>query len=129
MTTVVWPHRANPLSGIMKSEVHPPLAAASVPARPLRIVMAGGGTGGHLYPGLAVAEALRGRAEAAGRGLELIWAATPRSVDQRLLSSFGDNYVRQAVQPLVKSVKKLWSFWGGWRQTCRYWSEQFSTHK
>ena len=54
--------------------------------RTVRVVMAGGGTGGHLYPGLAVAEALRHRL---GEHLELVWAATPRPVDQRLLGQYG----------------------------------------
>ena len=88
----------------------------------IRIVMAGGGTGGHLYPGLAVAEALRAQVS---RPLELIWAATPRAVDQHLLSQFGDKYIRQAVQPLVNDLRKLWAFWQGWRQTCRFWAAYF----
>ncbi len=111
MTTVVWPHRENPLLGMMQSGG---LAAGrAVPTKAtklLRVVMAGGGTGGHLYPGLAVADALRARAESMRLELELIWAATPRAVDQRLLSQFGEQYVKQPVQPLVKSVKKLMGF-------------------
>jgi len=90
--------------------------------------MAGGGTGGHLYPGLAVAEALAVRTVAAGMHLDLVWAATPRAVDQRLLTQFGDRYVRQTVQPLTKSLRKLWAFWRGWRQTVKYWEKEFATN-
>jgi len=93
----------------------------------LRIVMAGGGTGGHLYPGLAVAEALGRRVE--GGGLEIVWAATPRAVDQRLLRVFGDRYVQQAVQPLAKSIWKWWGFWRGWRQTVKYWERSFAANR
>ncbi len=124
MTTVVWPHRANPHLDMMKPTVafseHTGSRAASGP-RTLRVVMAGGGTGGHLYPGLAVAEALEAQAAAQGVGIELIWAATPRPVDQRLLTKFGEHYIKQPVQPLVKSVKKLWGFWRGWSESCAFW--------
>jgi UDP-N-acetylglucosamine--N-acetylmuramyl-(pentapeptide) pyrophosphoryl-undecaprenol N-acetylglucosamine transferase len=91
-----------------------------------RVVMAGGGTGGHLYPGLAVADALQART---GGNLELIWAATPRPVDQRLLSGFGEHYIRQPVQPLVKSIGKLWGFWRGWRESCAYWTAYFNANE
>ncbi len=94
--------------------------------RTLRVVMAGGGTGGHLYPGLAVAEALESLAAERGLGLELLWAATPRAVDQRLLTRFGENYVQQPVQPLVKSIKKLWGFWRGWRESCAIWRQRMN---
>ena len=77
-----------------------------------------------MYPGLAVAEDLREQAADAGLGLELIWAATPRAVDQRLLTKFGDQYVKQPVQPLVTSIKKLWGFVQGWRASCAMWRER-----
>jgi UDP-N-acetylglucosamine--N-acetylmuramyl-(pentapeptide) pyrophosphoryl-undecaprenol N-acetylglucosamine transferase len=82
-----------------------------------------------LYPGLAVAEALRAQAALTNRNLDIVWAATPRSVDQRLLSEFGENYIRQPVQPLVKSIKKIWPFLQGWRKSCRHWESEFSKHR
>src|SRR5262245_8660916 len=103
MTTVVWPHRTGRHSDSTES---PPMESEpisqSTPQRTLRVVLAGGGTGGHLYPGLAVADALETQVRERGNQLQLSWAATPRPVDQHLLSSFGDNYIRQTVQPLTK---------------------------
>ena len=134
MTTVVWPHRDSPLLGKFKrSDSDRAVMATRENKRTIRIVMAGGGTGGHLYPGLAVADALGARLKqsnagsgGSGRELELIWAATPRVVDERLLSRFGEKYVRQTVQPLLKSVKKVWGFWKGWRESCAYWADYFA---
>src|SRR4051812_20274920 len=120
MTTVIWPGQAMNKAQAMNLET-----AGATRGGTIRIVMAGGGTGGHLYPGLAVAEALQGQVKSE---LELLWAATPRPVDQRLLSKFGDRYIRQPVQPLVKDIRKLWSFWTGWRQTCRFWAAYFREH-
>jgi len=126
MTMVVWPHRANSNLGAMASfQDNVAGARANAGTSTMRIVMAGGGTGGHLYPGLAVADALRART---GGSVELVWAATPRPVDQRLLSKFGEQYIRQPVQPLVKSVSKVWGFWRGWRESCAYWAAYFSAN-
>lgn len=126
MTAVIWPHRASPFDKLGPKEKNartPSAAPDALARRAIRIVMAGGGTGGHLYPGLAVAEALQ---EQLGDRLELIWAATPRPVDQRLLSRFGERYVQQPVQPLVKKLSRLWAFWNGWQNSCLYWKKAFA---
>lgn len=133
MSVVVWPHRASPLSRLVsEAERTAPVSSAretsraAVGGRSYRIIMAGGGTGGHLYPGLAVAEALN---EKLGSRIHLVWAATPRPVDQRLLSGFGDNYVQQSVQPLVKKISRLWGFYNGWMNTCAYWKRYFKDNQ
>ena len=52
---------------------------------PLRIVIAGGGTGGHLYPGIAVArEALRRRPDA-----QITFAGTARGIEARVIPKEG----------------------------------------
>ena len=123
--TVVWPHRANTVcERTEKSQASSQKEGAALAK--VRVIMAGGGTGGHLYPGLAVAEALQ---EKLGGAAELVWAATPRQVDQRLLAGFGENYVAQPVQPLVKKIGKLWAFWRGWRKSCAYWKAEFEKHR
>ena len=52
---------------------------------PLRIVIAGGGTGGHLYPGIAVArEMLRRRPDAV-----VTFAGTARGIEARVVPREG----------------------------------------
>ncbi len=89
-------------------------------------VFAGGGTGGHLYPGIAVAEALKDRL---GGPAEIAWGATPRAVDRRLLQGFGDNYIVQKVTPLKRNPLTWPAFYSAWRQSCKYWQHHFSERR
>jgi UDP-N-acetylglucosamine--N-acetylmuramyl-(pentapeptide) pyrophosphoryl-undecaprenol N-acetylglucosamine transferase len=50
-----------------------------------RVLIAGGGTGGHIYPGLAIAEALT----AGHSGVEVIFVGTPDGMEMRLVPKAG----------------------------------------
>lgn len=52
--------------------------------RPLRLLVAGGGTGGHLYPGIAVAEAVTARP-----GGEVLFVGTSRGLETKLVPKAG----------------------------------------
>ncbi|RLB40215.1 MAG: undecaprenyldiphospho-muramoylpentapeptide beta-N-acetylglucosaminyltransferase [Deltaproteobacteria bacterium] len=61
-----------------------------------RIMVAGGGTGGHLFPGLAVVEELRRRVP----GLEVKFVGTARGIESRVLPSRGEDLDLLKVTPL-----------------------------
>src|SRR6185436_3231078 len=54
-------------------------------ASPLRVVIAGGGTGGHLYPGISVARELLSRRPDA----EVSFAGTARGIEARVIPREG----------------------------------------
>ena len=58
-------------------------SAALRVARPLRVLIAGGGTGGHLFPGVALAEEVR------ARGGEVLFVGTARGIEARVLPEQG----------------------------------------
>jgi len=51
----------------------------------VRVVIAGGGTGGHLYPGIAVAHELRSRRP----DVEVTFAGTARGIEARVIPREG----------------------------------------
>jgi UDP-N-acetylglucosamine--N-acetylmuramyl-(pentapeptide) pyrophosphoryl-undecaprenol N-acetylglucosamine transferase len=61
-----------------------------------RILIAAGGTGGHLYPGVAVADELRRR----DPELEVVFVGTPRGLESRIVPRAGYPLVLLPVLPL-----------------------------
>ncbi len=52
----------------------------------IRIAFAGGGTGGHIYPGIAVADEIKSLARAQGLELELYWIGNSSGMDRDIVS-------------------------------------------
>jgi UDP-N-acetylglucosamine--N-acetylmuramyl-(pentapeptide) pyrophosphoryl-undecaprenol N-acetylglucosamine transferase len=69
-------------------------------AVPITILLAGGGTGGHLYPGIAVAEALRTLAPQ----VKPVFACTTREIDRIILEPTGFEFIPQPIIPWKKSI-------------------------
>lgn len=77
------------------------------------ILFAGGGTGGHLYPGISVAQAL-GEIRP---DIKPLFLATQRPIDTTILKPTGYEFIAQPIVPLQRSVGGLLKFWKGWRET------------
>jgi len=66
----------------------------------ITILLAGGGTGGHLYPGISVAEAFR----AVAPEVKPVFLCTHKEIDTVILDSTGLEYIRQPIVPWKKSI-------------------------
>ena len=51
-----------------------------------RVVFAGGGTGGHIYPGIAIADALKTYFREQGKEIEIYWIGNRDGMDQNIVS-------------------------------------------
>lgn len=65
----------------------------------MRVLIAGGGTGGHIYPGLAVAKELRRRGPA-----ELLWVGAERGLEKELVPREGIPLVLFPVQAFQRRL-------------------------
>jgi UDP-N-acetylglucosamine--N-acetylmuramyl-(pentapeptide) pyrophosphoryl-undecaprenol N-acetylglucosamine transferase len=70
------------------------------------IVFAGGGTGGHLFPGLAVAQKL----SANRPGVRITFAGTGRPLERQYVSAAGFKYVAIPSRPLPQRASETISF-------------------
>ncbi|HET7583395.1 MAG TPA: UDP-N-acetylglucosamine--N-acetylmuramyl-(pentapeptide) pyrophosphoryl-undecaprenol N-acetylglucosamine transferase [Gemmatimonadaceae bacterium] len=81
----------------------------------MRVLISGGGTGGHLYPGLAIARALTRLAP----GIEPFFIGARRGIEREVLPTSGFPYLLVDIHPLYrarpwqswKTVAGLWSAW------------------
>jgi UDP-N-acetylglucosamine--N-acetylmuramyl-(pentapeptide) pyrophosphoryl-undecaprenol N-acetylglucosamine transferase len=76
---------------------------------PTTIILAGGGTGGHLYPGIAVAEALRDLLPQA----KPLFLCTKREIDRVILAPTGFEFIGQPIVPpkLSDVLKFFRTYW------------------
>jgi len=85
------------------------------------VLFAGGGTGGHIFPGIAVAEALRERR--GGRGfINTGFLCSERPGDSRILEAQGERFWRVPARPFGLSPRTLFTFvraWGASVKACR----------
>jgi UDP-N-acetylglucosamine--N-acetylmuramyl-(pentapeptide) pyrophosphoryl-undecaprenol N-acetylglucosamine transferase len=77
------------------------------------IYLAGGGTGGHLYPGISVAQALA----QVWPNARPLFLCTQREIDKTILEPTGFEFVPQPIVPPVRTVAGLLKFWKSWRET------------
>ena len=96
------------------------------------IVFAGGGTGGHLYPMLAVARLLCERVE----WLRLTFLTTERPIDRRVIRSVLNDHsgspieiIAQSVVPLPASLLSTARFIKRWRESIRLCRGEFRRYK
>lgn len=75
--------------------------------RPLRVIIAGGGTGGHLYPGIAIAEELRERNSETG----ILFVGTRRGLESRVLPREGYDLRTITADKLMgrRGMQKIWA--------------------
>jgi UDP-N-acetylglucosamine--N-acetylmuramyl-(pentapeptide) pyrophosphoryl-undecaprenol N-acetylglucosamine transferase len=66
------------------------------------IVFAGGGTGGHLFPGIAVAQIL----VASGRPVRCVFVGSSRGVEQQIVRDHGFEHVALPVEPSSTLLKR-----------------------
>jgi len=88
------------------------------------IVFAGGGTAGHLFPGLAVAEQLR----AVAPHSRITFSGTGKEFERRHVHTAGFEYLALPCQPLPKSPADWWRFladnFAGARSAAHFLTEQ-----
>ncbi|MFF3976958.1 glycosyltransferase [Streptomyces sp. NPDC001828] len=77
------------------------------PERGFRLIVTGGGTGGHTYPALTAVRALKARLAAAGRTLDVLWVGQEESLESRVAAAEGIAFASVAVGKIRRSSNPL----------------------
>ncbi|MCX5206024.1 UDP-N-acetylglucosamine--N-acetylmuramyl-(pentapeptide) pyrophosphoryl-undecaprenol N-acetylglucosamine transferase [Streptomyces sp. NBC_00237] len=83
------------------------MTSASGLPRPFRLIVTGGGTGGHTYPALTAIRALQARLAKDGRGLETLWIGTADGLEARVAPAEGIAFTTVATGKIRRSSNPL----------------------
>jgi UDP-N-acetylglucosamine--N-acetylmuramyl-(pentapeptide) pyrophosphoryl-undecaprenol N-acetylglucosamine transferase len=73
------------------------------PGKPIRLIFAGGGTGGHLYPAIAIADRIK-ESLRDSRPVEILFVGTRRGIEYRIKDQLGYPLHLIHMQGLVRSL-------------------------
>jgi UDP-N-acetylglucosamine--N-acetylmuramyl-(pentapeptide) pyrophosphoryl-undecaprenol N-acetylglucosamine transferase len=78
-----------------------------VSSESFRLIVTGGGTGGHTYPALTAVRTLQARLAAEGRALDVLWVGTPEGLEARVTASEGIPFTTVATGKVRRSSNPL----------------------
>ncbi|MEU8696502.1 UDP-N-acetylglucosamine--N-acetylmuramyl-(pentapeptide) pyrophosphoryl-undecaprenol N-acetylglucosamine transferase [Streptomyces sp. NPDC048680] len=79
----------------------------STSPRAFRLIVTGGGTGGHTYPALTAIRTLRERLAGDGRSLDVLWIGTPDGLEARVAPAEGIAFATVATGKIRRSSNPL----------------------
>ncbi|WP_405677452.1 UDP-N-acetylglucosamine--N-acetylmuramyl-(pentapeptide) pyrophosphoryl-undecaprenol N-acetylglucosamine transferase [Streptomyces sp. NBC_01511] len=77
------------------------------PTAPFRLIVTGGGTGGHTYPALTALRALQVRLAPLGRSVDVLWVGTANGLEARVAASEGISFAEVATGKIRRSKNPL----------------------
>jgi len=75
--------------------------------RPFRLIVTGGGTGGHTYPALTAVRTLQSRLAGQGVGLDVLWVGKADSLESRVAAAEGIAFTSVATGKIRRSSNPL----------------------
>ncbi|NED92335.1 UDP-N-acetylglucosamine--N-acetylmuramyl-(pentapeptide) pyrophosphoryl-undecaprenol N-acetylglucosamine transferase [Streptomyces sp. SID11233] len=81
--------------------------SASPTSPAFRLIVTGGGTGGHTYPALTAVRALQERLAGEGRTLDVLWIGTPEGLEARIAPAEGIAFTTVATGKIRRSSNPL----------------------
>ncbi|KAB8167773.1 UDP-N-acetylglucosamine--N-acetylmuramyl-(pentapeptide) pyrophosphoryl-undecaprenol N-acetylglucosamine transferase [Streptomyces sp. 3MP-14] len=84
-------------------DAHP----STAPDRAFRLIVTGGGTGGHTYPALTAVRALTARLATAGDPLDVLWVGTANSLESRVAAAEGIRFASVATGKIRRASNPL----------------------